>query len=110
MEDLEKIIDLGFDRILTSGLQSTAIQGQLLLKQLIEQANDRIIILPGSGINSQNIVDFLRTTNAKEIHASAKKIVTPLKTHLFTAPYYETDQAEVEQLMLLLQQFDQKIG
>lgn len=105
LEDVEKIIDLGFGRILTSGLASTALQGQTLVKKLIAQAGDRIIILPGSGLNSQNTTDFILETGAKEVHASAKKTIYPKAENLFAVPYFETDQKEVEQLSALLQQF-----
>ena len=105
LNDLEEIISLGFDRILTSGLQSTAIQGQRLLKQLIQQAANRIIILPGSGLNSRNLRDFVLATAAKEVHASAKQTIHPTINNLFSTPYFETDQKEVEQLKELLQQF-----
>lgn len=105
LEGLTQVIDLGFDRILTSGLASTAIEGQDLLKELIQQAADTIIILPGSGLNSQNVANFLLTTAAKEIHASAKKIIQPRVDSLFSVPYFETDHQEVERLTVLLQQF-----
>ena len=105
LEGLTQVIDLGFDRILTSGLASTAIEGQDLLKELIQQAADTIIILPGSGLNSQNVANFLLTTAAKEIHASAKKIIQPRVDSLFSVPYFETDHQEVERLTALLQQF-----
>ena len=105
LEGLTQVIDLGFDRILTSGLAATAIEGQDLLKELIQQAADTIIILPGSGLNSQNVANFLLTTAAKEIHASAKKIIQPRVDSLFSVPYFETDHQEVERLTVLLQQF-----
>ncbi|MFK7983688.1 MAG: copper homeostasis protein CutC [Saprospiraceae bacterium] len=105
LDNLEKVIDLGFDRILTSGLAATAIEGQHLLKALIQQAAGNIIILPGSGLNSQNINDFIRTTGAKEVHASAKKVIQPKVDSLFSVSYFETDRMEVERLAVLLQQF-----
>jgi len=105
LEDLERVIDLGFDRILTSGLAPTAIQGQTLLKKLIQQAADKIIVLPGSGLNSQNIEKFLLATAAKEVHASAKKVISPKVNSLFSTPYFETNQKEVEQLNVILQRF-----
>lgn len=105
LDNLEKVIDLGFDRILTSGLAETAIEGQDLLKELIQQAADRITILPGSGLNSQNVANFLLATTAKEVHASAKKVIEPKVTHLFSVSYFETDRMEVERLTVLLQQF-----
>lgn len=106
-EGLEQIITLGFDRILTSGLKKTAIQGQILLTTLIEQAGNRIKILPGSGLNSNNIEDFIRVTKTKEIHASAKKVIAPTTESLFSTPYFETEIKEVQQLMAILQQFSQ---
>jgi len=102
MLGLEQIIELGFDRILTSGLESTAIEGKILLKKLIEQAQEKIIILPGSGLNSQNISDFIAFTKTKEIHASAKKIISPVTDSLFSMPYFETDINEDRRLMAIL--------
>lgn len=102
---LEQIIDLGFDRILTSGLERTAIQGQELLKELIVKSGQRINILPGSGLNSQNVTGFIRKTATKEIHASAKKTIIPTNSSLFSTPYFETDVKEVERLSAILQQF-----
>lgn len=98
-QGLEQVIDLGFDRILTSGLEPTAIEGKVLLKKLIEQAQNRITILPGSGLNSQNVADFIVFTNTKEIHASAKKTILPTTNSLFSAPYFETDVKEVQRLI-----------
>jgi copper homeostasis protein len=70
---LEQLIDLGFDRILTSGQQPTAWEGRDLIRRLIDQARGRIEILPGSGIHSENVRDLLRDTGAKQIHASLKR-------------------------------------
>lgn len=102
---LTKIIDLGFDRILTSGLASTAIEGQALIKKLIELAKSDISILPASGLNSENIEAFVKSTKAKEVHASAKKVIQPTTKSLFAAPYFETDTEEVQRLNAILQQF-----
>ena len=48
-EALEQIIGLGIDRVLTSGQEATAEKGIPLLKELVEQADGRIIIMPGCG-------------------------------------------------------------
>jgi copper homeostasis protein len=71
---LEGAIDLGFDRILTSGQQPTAEQGADMIARLISQAEGRITILPGSGITPENAAKLLRTTGATELHASCKKV------------------------------------
>lgn len=74
-EALEELISLGCDRVLTSGLASTAEAGIPLLKQLVEQAAGRIIIMPGCGVNSKNAAMILNASGAEEIHASARKSV-----------------------------------
>jgi copper homeostasis protein len=72
---LEDVIEIGCERILTSGLFSTAIEGITNLKKLIDQANERIIIMPGSGVRASNIAEIALPTNAVEFHSSARKMV-----------------------------------
>jgi copper homeostasis protein len=74
-ESLEKIIELGCSRILTSGQQPKAEQGIPLLKKLVEQADNRIIIMPGSGITDRNIAKIASETGARELHLSARSAV-----------------------------------
>ena len=69
---LEEIISCGYSRILTSGQQPTAIQGIDTLKQIQQQANGRIAILAGSGINAGNAAEIIRHTGISEIHGSCK--------------------------------------
>ena len=72
---LEELITLGCYRVLTSGQAATAQAGIPLLRELVEQANGRIIIMPGCGVSSANAAAILRATDATEIHASARKSV-----------------------------------
>lgn len=74
-DSLEKIIRLGCDRILTSGQQPKAEQGIALLKQLVERAGDRIIIMPGSGIHAGNIARIAMASGAREFHLSARTAI-----------------------------------
>ena len=69
LHEIENLIGLGIDRVLTSGQKEKAIDGLVLLKQLKSISNNRIKIMPGSGINKSNIVNFV---NFKEIHGSFK--------------------------------------
>lgn len=71
-EALEQIIELGCDRILTSGQMPKAEEGVDLLKQLVDKAGDRIIIMPGCGVNVSNIARIAEETGAKEFHFSAR--------------------------------------
>jgi copper homeostasis protein len=74
LQALEEIIECGCERILTSGQKPKVMEGTALIKLLIEKAEDRIIIMPGSGINSSNIADIARETGATEFHSSASLI------------------------------------
>lgn len=70
-EALEIIIALGCDRILTSGMAGTALQGVELISGLVKQAGSRIVIMPGSGINASNLEEIYLKTGAHEFHLSA---------------------------------------
>ena len=71
---LEDIIATGCKRILTSGQVPNAADATPLLKKLVEQAGDRIIIMPGSGVRSNNIKEIMQATGAKEMHSSARQM------------------------------------
>jgi copper homeostasis protein len=73
-EAMEAIIGLGCERILTSGQRPTAHEGIPLLDQLVRDADDRIIIMPGSGVRSGNIVELAEKTGASEFHTSARAL------------------------------------
>jgi copper homeostasis protein len=70
-EALEDCIEIGFHRILTSGRQPQALAGAELIGELINKANGRIAIMPGSGVNENTVQEIVRKTNCKEIHFSA---------------------------------------
>jgi copper homeostasis protein len=70
---LEDIIELGCDRILTSGGEKTAPEGRNTIKQLVNQSNNQIIIMPGGGITSNNIAELAQDTGIKEFHGSFRK-------------------------------------
>ena len=71
---LEALIYCGCKRILTSGQVPNAYDGKQLIEELIEQAQNRIIIMPGSGVRSINIAELATYTGAKELHSSARKM------------------------------------
>lgn len=99
---LEQIIECGCDRILTSGQRKTAPEGADTLREIQKQANGRIKILAGSGVNSQNVADLIRTTGVSEVHSSCKHTVeNPQKTNIEeSSKYNETDLEEVQRLVL----------
>ncbi|XP_039639483.1 copper homeostasis protein cutC homolog isoform X3 [Perca fluviatilis] len=69
---LETLISLGFQRLLTSGCDNSALEGLPLIKRLIEQAKGRIAIMPGGGINERNLQRILEGSGAEEFHCSAR--------------------------------------
>jgi copper homeostasis protein len=69
---MEDIINCGCERILTSGQQPTASEGIELINALIKQADERIIIMPGSGLRSDNIISIAKQSGAVEFHSSAR--------------------------------------
>jgi copper homeostasis protein len=69
---LRQIIDLGFDRILTSGQKDNCLQGCELIAQLSEEAKAQIIMMPGGGIHEDNIEAIVQQSRAHEFHFSAK--------------------------------------
>ena len=71
-EALEDIIKLGCTRILTSGLEANAEKGIPMIKELVEQADGRIIIMPGCGINPGNILQIAEQTGTFEFHFSGR--------------------------------------
>ncbi len=72
-DSLEKIIQLGCKRVLTSGGFPTASEGKEELKKLVTQSADRITIMVGSGVKSSNIEGLQHFTKARAFHASARK-------------------------------------
>jgi copper homeostasis protein len=69
-EALEALIDIGFERVLSSGGSATAIEGAAVLSQLIKQAGSRIQVMPGSGIRLENVETLVEQTSAQALHAS----------------------------------------
>ena len=68
---LEDCIEVGFDRILTSGQQPQAIKGAELIGELVKRANGRIAIMAGSGVNENTVEEIVTKSKVKEIHFSA---------------------------------------
>lgn len=67
------LIDLGFDRILTSGKETTAVEGTDLLNKMIEKAGDKLTIVAAGKITLHNVEDCSKTIKTTEFHG--KQIV-----------------------------------
>jgi copper homeostasis protein len=91
---LETLIEIGCERILTSGQQLTAPAGSTLIKQLQQTAADQIIIMPGSGVREDNIVALAKETGCKEFHTSVRK--QQPSSMLFKHPSFSTSEDSYE--------------
>jgi len=69
---LEDIIEAGCHRILTSGQAQTAFDGIITIQTLVEKAQNRIVILAGSGVRANNVMEIIEKGSVKEVHTSAK--------------------------------------
>lgn len=69
---MEQLIGLGVDRVLTSGLKPTAMEGQDMIRQLQAMFGDRIQILAGSGVNGGNVRNLVEYTGVNQVHSSCK--------------------------------------
>lgn len=89
-QSLEDVIAAGCERVLTSGLSKTAIEGASVLAKLMAQAAGRIIIMPGGGVRSSNIAQLVQETGATEYHSSGL---------IAKATNYVADEGEVRKIV-----------
>ncbi len=104
---LEDLIIMGFHRVLTSGGKDYAEEAIPELERLVRQSKNRISIMPGSGITSQNLLKILRKTGAFEFHSSAKSKIDALsnnnaQNNLDTLYLYETDVLKVCEMQRIM--------
>lgn len=99
LESLETLIQCGCTRVLTSGQYPKVTDGLSLVKTLVEQANDRIIIMPGSGLNSSNVQHIIETAGVNEVHTSARTRIpstttfrNPLMPEDFDIDFVDVDE------------------
>ena len=71
---LEELIELGCERVLTSGLEATAESGIDTIRKLVKQANRRISIMAGAGVNANNAAKIVNATLVTELHLSGKTV------------------------------------
>lgn len=69
---VEQVIAAGCSRVLTSGLHPEVMAGIEILSQLVQQAKNRIVVMPGSGVRSNNLAELQAKTGAREFHSSAR--------------------------------------
>ncbi len=71
MAGLETAIDLGFERVLTSGQQTRATAGVEVIANMVARADGRIGVMAGCGVTGDNAADLVRATGVVEVHGAA---------------------------------------
>lgn len=103
---LEQLIDLGVTRILSSGQVPSAEHGAELLGELVKQADGRIIIMPGAGVNSKNITEIVAKTGASEFHLSGKHSITSkmeyVREEMDNGKGWHITEADLEEIELVI--------
>ena len=83
---LEDVVQTGAARILTSGRATSALEGAENIASLVAAAAERIMIIPGAGINADNILQVASVTRAWEFHSGLSSAL----------PYPRSDYAAFE--------------
>lgn len=96
-QGLEQLIELGVNRILTSGQKEKAEDGLELLEELVRQAVRRINIMAGSGISAQNVAKF-KSIGITEVHASASITIDQLHG-LFSPPQTVSSPQKIKDIL-----------
>lgn len=99
---LSQAIDLGFERVLTSGAEPFAQDGTELIAQMVTQAAGRISIMPGCGLTADNVAEVIAATGVEEVHASCNvRVAGDLAFSDFDPPSgrFETSETTVREMV-----------
>jgi len=92
---IDMAVELGFDRILTSGGAQNADIGASEIAKMVQHAGEAIIIMPGSGITAENVAHIFKATGAKEFHASCRAVKNSLSPNMFTKTTQRHTSADI---------------
>lgn len=99
---LDELIELKFNRILTSGFSSNVDSGFQILKQMVAYAKDRIEIMPGGGVNSNNAKRLVEEAKVKSLHFSGTVKVLLDEESAFSETILRVDEKRVKRLMEMI--------
>ena len=93
---LDDLLDIGFDRVLTSGQAETALQGAQTLQKIVDHVAENLTVIVAGNVRAENIRQ-LQLTGATEFHSSARKLnsIDQLGSSDLNGQAYEVDEAEV---------------
>lgn len=112
---LDTLMELGVERLLTSGCAPSAAQGAGRIRELVQRSGGAIQIMAGAGIRPENALALIQATGVREIHASLRKRIPARRPGpgLLLGDgddgqgWHETDAEAVSQLSALLRSLDQ---
>ncbi len=101
---LDVLLELGVDRLLTSGGRPTALEGVPAIAEFVRRAGSDLCILPGGGVTPDTVAGVLAATGATEIHFSARSRLSPRPAGLPLGPAdggarFVTDPAKVRAIV-----------
>ena len=96
---LDELIELNFNRILTSGFSSNVDSGFQILKQMVAYAKDRIEIMPGGGVNSNNAKRLVEEAKVNNLHFSGTVKVLLDEESSFSETILRVDEKKVRRLI-----------
>lgn len=108
-QTIEKLIDMGVQRILTSGLKPKAMEGKELIKDLQMKYGDQIEILAGSGINACNALELMNYTGITQVHSSCKDWVNDPTTQCYDVTFGYADEPHEMDYDVVSQELVEKI-
>ena len=114
-EAVEQLIELGFDKVLTSGGKPSAIEGYKLIGELQQTFGEHIRIMAGGGINADNVLTLLNQTGISDIHASLSRPVKKYNSDLYPKGkdntgaqmvWNETSMTELARLVKVIDEYN----
>ena len=95
---LKELVNIGFDGLLSSGQHPTALGGFEQLKQWKEAVEGKLVVIPGGGINANNIFHFQKAGFAW-VHLSAKQLLSSPSPSLFSSPQYGVNISALQEFI-----------
>lgn len=109
---LNTIIELGCERVLTSGGEAAALAGTESIAELVSQAGSQLVVMAGAGIDAGNVRTIVERSHVHELHASARRLHMSPSNHRndrlpeLNADWWETDATVVRAMADVLEVID----
>jgi copper homeostasis protein len=99
-KSVEDLINLGFDRVLSSGGASNVMQGLARIQQMVSSVNGRIEIMAGAGVNAENVIEII-SSGVDAVHFTAKRSINE-RLALDMGPKYVVDEDKISAIATLI--------